>query len=381
MTSTELMECETDSIRQVVIPSVCDEWTELNYSDVFDTVYAVRLETTDSSLVGSVSKLEINSDTIYVLDRYKTRSLKRFSSDGQFIDMIGHCGNGPGEYVEPTDFCVTEKEILLYDQFMHKIFFYGKDGRSIGEKEVPFMGLQFYKFTDNKILFRGLDSDNYHLPKLLDFSLWLCDSLFQVKYIGYYREKDKWKTSLGINDLNCYNGKIYYHENVSDSIFSIDSLGKMKAEFFVDLKEKRVPKSLFLLENEKLSKKEYSEANYGFPLGYVVGSDILYYTFSLKEQVYHLFYNARTREMHYGNCMVDDIGGIYSFQSLLTVQDNTLIGVAEPIRFLEGYNQMSKEDWLKVVDLKHPDIGKRIVDLCEGMSMDDNPVIVFFKCK
>lgn len=81
--------------------------------ELFDTVIAVRLETTEESLVGVVDKVIVVDSCMYVLDKFKTKSVKRFTLEGKYLNVIGQYGEGPEMQREVTDFCISENEVLI----------------------------------------------------------------------------------------------------------------------------------------------------------------------------------------------------------------------------------------------------------------------------
>lgn len=144
---------------------------------------------TKNTPIGSITKVEIHNDTIYVLDVYKSCCLFRFNMQGEQIDVIGKRGNGPFEYVEPTDFAVTDNSIWIYDQFQTKCIRFAHDGTPLSEKRTSFFALQMNALSDNELIFRGVDLDNLHLPDILNYQIWVCDTAdLKIKTAGVYRE-------------------------------------------------------------------------------------------------------------------------------------------------------------------------------------------------
>ena len=81
--------------------------------ELFDTVIAVRLETTEESLVGVVDKVIVVDSCMYVLDKFKTKSVKRFTLEGKYLNVIGQYGEGPE--MQSFDFRpISKQNIHLY---------------------------------------------------------------------------------------------------------------------------------------------------------------------------------------------------------------------------------------------------------------------------
>lgn len=76
----------------------------------------VPLETTTSSLLGKIEKMESIDDKFYILDPRTGRSLMAFSKEGKFINKTD-LGEGPGQIQRPQSFTINrvDQKILVYD--------------------------------------------------------------------------------------------------------------------------------------------------------------------------------------------------------------------------------------------------------------------------
>ncbi len=84
-------------------------------SDHFKRVEYVPLETNSQSLIGSIRKIEIMDNTIFVMDN--SGSIVTFNRDGKFINRLNRKGNGPQEYNNISDFYVdgVDKSLVILD--------------------------------------------------------------------------------------------------------------------------------------------------------------------------------------------------------------------------------------------------------------------------
>lgn len=108
------------------------------YSDLFDDIKFIELESTPNSLLGTISKVIYYNDTIYVMDKSVSKAVFLFNQDGKFINKIGNIGKGPGEYINISDFCLDKKDnrVMLINSSYKCIYSYFKDGTF--EKEYSF---------------------------------------------------------------------------------------------------------------------------------------------------------------------------------------------------------------------------------------------------
>lgn len=96
----------------------------------------VILETTDNCLLGYASQIGYRGDTIIVFDK-QAKSIFFFDSKGHYLSKIHRVGRGRAEYVEISDLCYTNDEVIIYD-WEGKIVAYGFDGKFHYSFEVPY---------------------------------------------------------------------------------------------------------------------------------------------------------------------------------------------------------------------------------------------------
>ena len=195
--------------------------------ELFDSLQVIFLETTDYSTIGDITQIEILNDTIYVRDQYLTKKIYTFNIEGNFIKIIGSMGQGPFEYTEPSDMHVTKDAIIVYDQWQHKLIKFAHNGDQIFEKKLPFTCNMAIELSDNSYLFHGINSDNTHLPSILNYQFWHCDSSMKIDKVGQYREFKKydsfWANQYLIRNAN----EILFYNDINDTIYQIESNGNI----------------------------------------------------------------------------------------------------------------------------------------------------------
>lgn len=352
--------------------------------ELFDTITAVKLETTAKSLIGAIDKIIVRDSNMYILDKYKTRSIKRFSLQGKFLNAIGVCGEGPDMQREPTDFCLTENGILVLDQFQGKIFEYTPNGNLKGTMQLPFTCLQLHRFTPNNYVFLGINADNYHLPEILNYSLWQTDSSFVINNRFAYREKDKYQDILERNSLASYMDTLYYKKASGDTLFSISSKGEVRYDYIIDLGDRTLPQELLEKRNERKFQKVAQEDRYAIVGNYKITQDYVYVTCSLERLNYHLFYHISSGKVTMAPICVNNINLIFPFAPIVGATKESLIGVIDASYIYDKFRAYPKEEWLKQNGYYKKgavNIGKGIIKFCKDIKLDDNPIVVFYILK
>ena len=135
----------------------------------FSKIACIQLETNDSCLIGKIKKVACIGDTVVILtDNRKVYSFSKTS--GNFIGEIGHQGEGPEEYIEATNFAVTnDRHMVIIDRIRNQANFYTAAGRLIKSLRANFnlIGVNDVECCpDGNIIFANLlgtysDGNNY----------------------------------------------------------------------------------------------------------------------------------------------------------------------------------------------------------------------------
>lgn len=120
---------------------------QIDYFSLVDTTSyrVVKLELTENSLIGEISKVEVIDDRIIILDRRDNKSVFMFDMEGNFIRQIGRKGRGPGEYVSAVNFVLDydNGHIIVSDYGTPKQMFYDLDGRFIKEYRLSYLPMAY----------------------------------------------------------------------------------------------------------------------------------------------------------------------------------------------------------------------------------------------
>lgn len=361
---------DTDSSINIVANTTIKEEDILNFSTIIDSMYYVKLDNTDDAIVGEVSKIICKNELIYVLDTKKTKSLKVFKKDGRYLATIGHNGNGPGEYTEPTDFCVYNQHIVIYDQYLCKLFYYDINGMFEKEKFMPFIFRSFVQMDDNKYVFHGIEPDNYHLKEILNYSILETDSNFHIKKRGLYRTKDKYIPFTRQFNTFYSDHSFYYQDPLTSNIWEVKADGVLKLAYTFDYGKRTLPEDMKLVDE---SIRNWDKSSYCIPGYSIITKDYVFYTYTINTCVRTVLYSNSSSKQYGGAIRGDDVTGITMGFRLLTSMNNTLIGCQNADQLCDKFKNAS------YVNKKRDN---RIwVKLAQEIKPDDNPIIVFYKLK
>lgn len=123
-------------------------------SNLLSNFKYICLEETDKSLIGSIDKILIRDNRIYVLDAKISKSVFIFDTLGNFIFKIKKNGRGPGEYLQLNDFELDEaNNLLLLDVRQKEILKYTEKGKYLESIKIDFWSHSFSSLNDNCFIF------------------------------------------------------------------------------------------------------------------------------------------------------------------------------------------------------------------------------------
>ncbi len=110
-----------------------DNPVDVYFSELFDTCYYVPLSS--DVIIGDISQLHLGEKGIYLLDSRISNSVYKFSWNGALVSYISSEGQGPGEYIFPQYFALSDGEdsLYLYSNGLSKVLLYSFENQFIAE--------------------------------------------------------------------------------------------------------------------------------------------------------------------------------------------------------------------------------------------------------
>lgn len=346
-----------------------------NIYPYLDTLKYVTLELTDSSMIGSIDRIEVYNDRLYVLDT-KTSSLFVYTMDGKYLFRIHSIGQGPQEYIQ-LDFLsidIEQQNIVLTDLLGYWIIRYDMNGHFLSRHKIPFFVEGVAPTHDKGIMLYANFRDNTQYFKK-EYNLYFLDSLsrIQKRYFPYTSSKLKnYMFAAAMNGgFYTYNGQSNYYRTYNDTVCNVTPKG-LVAKYIFDLNGMGFDQSYFNKKIDQIS--EYSQKrNYCCLVNMVEGDSFLSYTFTSDMFFWLGFYSKKTGKtltaLHYDNghqfFNIVRIEAIY--KSLFIAQ----LSVEDLISSREIYQRQSSEGMAQ----------KDLLALLDTLKDDANPVLVMFKLK
>ncbi len=341
-----------------------NEGKELLLSEVIDSVWYIKLDNSTSALLGDIDRIAFTDSHIFILDRYKTKSIKKFDLEGNYITDIGSQGRGPGEFIEPTDFVCIDNKIIVYDQFTHRLLHFNIDGTLIDVQRVPFSFNTFFAFNENEFVFQCFDSDNVHFPEILGYSLIWSDSTFNIKYRGIFTPHEKYIPRLN-RGLVHSNDELLFVKPYSDTLYQVKQNGIFIPKYFIDFKQYTMP------ENEKKSLN--NQSNFAYLSDCFLTDNFFYFNLSYKNRVFHFFHSENDDKLSYFHVQLNDVSPLLRFLNIISgKKENILIGYNYSHTIYEIYKKIEEANHLELLD-KYRDF--------KDVKFNDNLVLTFYKLK
>lgn len=150
--------CQNETVKEnsiITNPNIQITSTSCGMSSILTISKFTPLETTKDALIGSISKIIKKGNRFYI--NSSNKSLKVFSSEGEYLLQIGTLGLGPKDYSNLSDFDVDTKNIYVLTS--GKILIYALNGEYV--KSIPLsLNANKLKIAGDRILLFALGEED-----------------------------------------------------------------------------------------------------------------------------------------------------------------------------------------------------------------------------
>ena len=196
-----------------------------------------RLETSEECLVGEVYKLSCRNKKYYILDRHLQKALFVFDEEGKFRNRIGRRGRGPGEFIEPTDFIVSDSTVTVFDMFGHKLLYYNPDGTFIRSVRLPYSIYEIESGGDGSAIY-AVGGDNSKCDSLKNYELLEIGPEGDIRAKVY---KNKYSMDFSNKyDLQGFDEDVIYKKAFRPAVYMLRDK-KLYAKYIFDIPSHALP--------------------------------------------------------------------------------------------------------------------------------------------
>lgn len=339
-----------------------------NFSDICKNVTFIELETKDESIIGNIDKLHIANNNIYIKDGNK---LNVFGINGTFLFCLNKRGAAPNEYIEISDFSITDNgEIVISDALSKKIIFYNNKGNYITHKIFNFYIEDIAVLNDSLYIIDCNDNKNEQLV------IWN-KNIDKIIY-KYFEYENRFILPLQQTFCNI-DKKIYYQIPLSNELYSFNKNGKINQKISLDFNDYNIKESdivnvdLFggeipVDKGQNVSIKTIYDNSRFYCIHYIcerINKDAYYLHFLSKNTTREFILNSE-------NFNDDVLFYDYAILPLMsTVYDDKFIGIVYPYIWKDCINEINDSR----CDTKQFNTIKAFVD---KLSDEQNPILVVY---
>lgn len=378
-----LISCQNHLPKQNAEIATIDVYQNTDVQKIEDFLINVRvvaLETTNSSLIQQIRKIETNGTDWFISD-YNDSPIKRFSNQGHFINEIGRRGQGPGEYIQNIDFTVDNDTVNTFAWTPNRKWIrLQKDNTFLYQTDIKVPFSEIYPNQGNYLL--QVDGGTFFHKE--NSSEKMNDYLYVVnKDFVLIKELQPKKYPYDMNYSVIHNhfspgfdkNEVLYIREFNDTIYAITPSLEINPKYRMDFGELWYSQDFF----EKYYDKNFIEIHTeferkGYPKYIVVNenADYIVITYTRQEDDtsmgYVSFYDKVNKKS-------------YNFKS----ENHPITKLLTNMQGYDGksfYGYIPSAVFLDIVSkLDDNPLYRNLKEAAVNISEDDNPLLVFFQTK
>ncbi|MDR1700136.1 MAG: 6-bladed beta-propeller, partial [Lachnoclostridium sp.] len=259
------------------------------FSDIFDTVGFVKLETREDALIGTIDKIIAVDDKFVILDTSMAKGVFVFDSQGRFLNRIGNSGRGPKEYDLPNDMTYDRynEELIVNNYNRQTLMCFKLDGTFVREIRLDFYFGTLSVVDSNTIaIYRNNKGRGEN-----DYNLILIDREGNVKnnFLPIDRTTDLLSPPCKMAFFS-YGDSLQFSPRYSRMVYDIDEKG-LTPKYRLDFGERNIPYGLLKgITSRDLDEEISANKNYVYSIGYAETADHLIFRFVYNRMVHDCYY-------------------------------------------------------------------------------------------
>lgn len=381
---------ESSKLTQINLNEGFSNYKKINLSKIANKIKYIPLETTNNSILSRITAPHDNvlfiKEGIIVSD--KNYNICLFDYRGKYINSIGKKGKGPGEYLDASSITtiMNDSIVVILSGYKSKLYFYNLQGKFIKSLDVKNAPSMVKGYNSNKYILvhpsgRRFMTD-YHTFKMCDFRNKNDNNntlFFQRHKEKEFEKKKKLKKNAFKVSYYKISDNYYYWEYNRDTIWNIKN-NKVFPYYHINYDHKMPYKLLTEPHTFARGKKYnhlwrfYDTSRYMFfNFGSRGKKRVIYYD-KLNKYCQGIRYKSKYNKLKFS--FFNDIDGGLDFWPTGVVSENKIFSIIYGYQLKKHLkeNPLSKE-------LKNTEKGKKLQQLANNSSIDNNPILMIVNLK
>lgn len=345
---------------------------ELPLPEYFDTISFLPLETNDSAIIGSISKIEFYYDKIFTVDGISNK-IYVFDLSGNYLNTIGRSGKGPGEFNKISEASVDtfSHSVVFFDFNLKKELRYDINGSFISEKNNHRWISECHFLDSSTYIYRTGNYSPADLNEKVVYKINLVSNDSLIKSYFPYKEKPEVTTYELARMITRTFNRIYIGKLFNDTIYEFDKI-RMVPRFKITYLNSGIPQTILTKNNSEIGEALWKNKTYAY--GHQIFSEtssFIFFTYIFKSKPQYCFYSKESGQTQYPYLPASEDSDDHLFKHpVKTNLQNYVVWVIYPPEIINYMNHNPQK-------IKSAQLQK----LYGYIKPTDNPVLMLCKMK
>jgi len=400
--------CRQASLDDAPITSIgvdVDENSVIGFSDIYESIRFVKLETLDDNLIGRIDKLVATEDYYIVMDRSLANMIFVFNSDGSFLNRIGTIGRGPNEYDSPDDIAYDEHEnvLLVFCHNFKTILRFKLDGTFVGETKFDWWVNSIFSVGENAYLlyFNNRVQPNRR-KNAFNIAIINKDGAIQERLYPYIKEYGE--LSPPQPSFTHFQNEVLFTPYYFNKTYMLKD-NKIETKYSLDFKKHNIPEAALKNKTSKELDKIIRENDYAYMITLHETTSHIICQYIYKQIRYDCFYAKETETVKSSSMYFNDMYALLTGQTFSCTKGDSLISYIDP-QFINYYKDLMgalnnnnfhdvlnnrflaslpdsrvKENYMKIISSSNIIITDEEINFINSIDESDNPILMIAKLK
>jgi len=342
----------------------------------------VILDSTE--MIGSIDKVQVDGDRIYLMDKNKTKSIFCYTFDGQLKWKYRKPGRGRGKFMQLGDMDVQQHRVYAFDNTAMKILQLDSSGRFIQEMPVAnnnaFFPDQFFVDSNGNVVLYNFDMGDYRrFPYEMTMMDSTCKNILSYHLLKTHDPSIKrWGSQL--SPLQYYAGHtgFYFTKALDDTIYGYER-GVFSRKYVIDFGSSAVPQAV--REKTRYTLDDFSHSSYQGGIERICENDSLVsFMFSNGNMPSYAFFDKNTLQSRSYSLVMFNIDKYYQMLLPIGSWNGRVIARVEPMQllhFFQYYKKINAGLTDEQLDAKVQHEMPVLYAMRQRIGTSSNPILVF----